>query len=537
MTFRLGWVPTLLVLGFLVPWEAACRPPAVAESPARREILVRFTDPPPHDVEIWAKEKLQANVVRRYASVPGLYLLRLPAEGPVATALEKIRRLPEVRYAERNKRVEPATVPNDTLFPSMWHPPKIDAPCAWHVTTGSRDVVVAVLDTGVDYYHEDFTLEDGSSNVLRTIPGCTDCGEECQLDVLDGDCDPMDNTGHGTQVAGVIGAIGNNVKGVVGVNWQVSLLACRFMGGVDEGNIGGAIACLDRVKKAKQAGMNVVATNNSWRVLDEDVADDPSMKSLYDAIEAQHESDILFVAAAGNGATKAYWGQTGTPDGQDSDLCPVWPAAFFLPNVIAVASMDYQDKPATDSHYGRATVHLWAPGVAVYTTAKGGGYDFANGTSFAAPQVAGAVALLKAASPELDWKAIKNLLLAGGTDVADGGLTITGKRLSLLGSLPGICQNARVQSRVRPTTKKICAAVGDKTLLAVIDINCQQSDGPVSVSVDSPGVTDTVILADDNGDGLYTGEWVPTSAGDYTLTFPNTDLVTAKVCAGACPCP
>jgi subtilisin family serine protease len=524
----------LLLLASLQPGRAVGQPPARAESPARREILVRFADRMPHDVEAWTRANLGAKVVRRYTSVPGLYLFRLRPGAGVAAAVQQARRLPGVRYAETNKRVEPLKIPDDPLFSSMWHLPTIDAPRAWDVTTGSPDVVVAVLDTGVDYDHQDLT-----SNLLRTIPGCTVCTEDCQLDVLDRDCDPKDVTGHGTQVAGVIGAIGNNQKGVVGIDWRVGLLACRFMGGPNEGDIGGAIACLDRVKKVKDAGTKVVATNNSWRVSEEDVSNDPSMESLRDAIDAQRESGILFVAGAGNGPTKAFWGPEETSPCQDSDLCPVWPAAFFLPNVIAVGSTMDQDQPANDSHFGRATVHLWAPGVAVHTTSKGGGYGTASGTSFAAPQVTGAVALVQTESPELDWKAIKNLLLAGGTDIEDAGPTITGKRLSLLGSLPQTCQNVHVRSRVRPTTKKICAAVGDKTLLAVISINCQQPDGPVSVSVDSPGVSDTVILADDDGDGLYMKEWVPTSAGDYTLTFPNTDLVKAKVCAGACasPCP
>jgi subtilisin family serine protease len=528
---RLAAALTVLVAGLPVGWQ-----PAAQESPVRREIFVRFHAPPPGDIARWARERLGvgAEVVRRYTSVPDLYLLRVPPGVDVPGAVGRARRLREVRYAERNKRVEPQKSPNEALFASntLWHLPMIDAPCAWHVTTGSREVVVAVLDTGVDAQHRDL-----ADNTVTALPGCSTCTDECQLDVLGGDCDPADEDGHGTQVAGVIGAVGNNGMDVVGVNWQVQLLPCRFIGSPGEGSIDGAIACLDRVAKARQDGMKVVATNNSWVVLEQDLADDERMDALRDAIDQQREQGILFVAAAGNGPVKARWGPAGTSDSQDSDLAPVWPAAFLLPNVIAVASVDKGEKPATDSHVGSATVHLWAPGAKVITTSKGGGHGTASGTSLAAPQVAGAVALLHAASRGLDWKAIKNLVLAGGTDVDDG-LTVTGKRLSLLGSLPGVCREARVRSRVRPTTQAICTVVGAKTLLAVISVNCEKPDGPVSVSVVDPnGVAQTVILSDPEGDGLFVEEWIPALAGDHTVTFTATDQVTATVCAHSCPCP
>src|SRR5262245_56367159 len=174
----------------------------------------------------------------------------------------------------------------------------IDAPEAWDITTGSANVVVATIDSGIDYNHEDL-----AANVFRNEADCNDNGFDDDGNGFADDChgiapilgtsDPMDDHSHGTHVAGTIGAVGNNGIGVVGVNWNVKLLACKMFDGDGNGTIAAAITCLDYIARMKDRGVNIVATNNSW-------SDNAFSAALLDAIQAHLERGILFIAAAGN---------------------------------------------------------------------------------------------------------------------------------------------------------------------------------------------------------------------------------------------
>jgi hypothetical protein len=364
---------------------------------------------------------------------------------------------------------------------------------------------VAVIDTGIDYTHPDL------SDNIWSDPVTSKHG----IDVVNNDSDPMDDNQHGTHVAGTIGAVGNNGIGVVGVNWTVRLMACKFLNASGSGTTDGAIACLDYVKTRKEQGVNVVATNNSW-------GGGGFSRSLYDAINAHLQAEILFIAAAGNSAL-------------DNDTALFYPASYFLPNVIAVAASTPTDALASFSNFGRRTVHLGAPGTDIPSTMPGNKYGTLSGTSMATPHVTGVAVLLKAQDSNRDWRAIKNLILAGGDGTASLANTITGKRLNAYGALT--CSDSIVLSRLRPIGTTITASAGTPIDLAALHINCGTPHGDVTVAVTSESsvtLTDNGAGADQAaGDGISSGQWTPGGPGVYTLTFlaDNTafDEVTVQV--------
>ncbi len=228
---------------------------------------------------------------------------------------------------------------------------------------------------------------------------------------------PSDVVGHGTHVAGTIGAIGGNATGVVGVNWQTSLMSLRILDEHNQGDSGAAIRAVNYAREMRERyrvdaagrvtdGANVRVLNNSWG--------QPGgyELSLETAIQDSYEAGILFVAAAGNGNILG--------NGVDNDKTPFYPASYNVPSVIAVAASDSSDRPAAFSNFGKTTVDLFAPGVGVRSTLPGGGYGSANGTSMASPHVAGTASLIWAALPEATVDEVKQAILSTVDPITNG---------------------------------------------------------------------------------------------------------------------
>ena len=516
----------------LAVWLVLLTCALAAAQPAPRHapdtILVRFKTAAPPWARTQAHALTGANVHRSFTLVEGLQVVRVPRGMTVKDAIERYQRDPAVLYAEPNWIVSHQASPNDPRFGEMWGlnntgqsggraDADIDAVEAWNLTTGSSNVVVAVIDTGVDCNHPDL-----AANMFRNTLDCNSNGidddgngriDDCVgIDAANNDSNPTDDNNHGTHVAGTIGAVGTNGVGVTGVNWNVRLMACKFLPATGSGSVGDAIECIEYVKLMKDRGVNIVATSNSW-------GGGGFSQSLFDAIDAHLQRGILFIAAAGNNSA-------------NNDTTPFYPAGYFLPNVISVAATTRTDALASFSNFGRHDRRSRRPGCRDPEHDAQQHLRVFSGTSMATPHVSGVAALLKAHDPTRDWRAIKNLILAGGDTIPALGNTITQKRLNAHGALT--CSNSPVFARRLPIGASVTGTVGTAVDLAALNINCASPNGNVVVTVEPGG--QTVTLLDDGlgtdqaaGDGIYTGRWVPTAVGTYTITFPGGDAITAQV--------
>jgi subtilisin family serine protease len=491
------------------------------------ELLVKFR-PGKLDKANTLHKRFNARKVRDFDNVKGLQLVRILNNASRSAAIAAYQSDPSVEYAEPNYLVTVSGVPNDPLLNQQWalhnlggaHSlagADIHAFEAWTSTVGSPNVVIAVIDTGVDYLHSDL-----AANIFNNTADCNSNGLDDDGNGYPDDChgintyantsDPMDDYGHGTHVAGIIGAVGNNGVGISGVDWQVKVLPCKFLNEQGYGSVEGAIGCLNYVQKLKQRGVNIVATNNSWGGFENSAA-------LNDAIAAQRDAGILFVVASGN-------------EFSNNDVLPVYPANIELSNVISVASTTSQDRVSDFSNVGRYTVHLGAPGDEILSTLPSNSYGLASGTSMAAPHVSGVIGLLKSKNSALNWKQLKNSLLSGGDSVGSLQDTITGRRLNAAGSLG--CSSAMVYSRLKPQGAPISVTVKQPLTISYANVNCASPTGPVQATIAE--TTETFNLRDDGvapdqtaNDGIWSGNWIPTSIGRYTINVSGGDSFAVEV--------
>ncbi|MFC5489944.1 S8 family serine peptidase [Dokdonella soli] len=342
--------------------------------------------------------------------------------------LSALRGDPNVIYAEPNYIVHANTVPNDPRFSELWGMRNIGqtilgvpgtvgadikAEPAWTVTTGTRSIVVGIVDTGIDYAHIDL-----SGNVWNNPGGIGGCGVGTHgFNAITKTCDPNDDHYHGTHCAGTIGALGNNNTGVVGVNWATSIMGLKFLDASGSGTTADAISAIDFAVNAKIAGVNVRVLSNSW-------GGGGFSQALLDEINKANANDILFVAAAGNAAT-------------NNDVTPHYPSSYNAPNVVSIAATDNNDGLASFSNYGATSVHLGAPGVDILSTQPGNLYQYLSGTSMATPHVAGAAALILSKST-LTTAQLKSTLLSSVDSIPSlAGKTSTGGRLNVCKGIPG----------------------------------------------------------------------------------------------------
>jgi subtilisin family serine protease len=305
---------------------------------------------------------------------------------------------PLVEVAEDN-------LPNDPYFVSQWalrnsgqnngkEKADIDAINAWLKTKGSRKIVVAVLDSGVDYLHTD--LIENNWQRPDSVPAYKDdelglFNDEHGFNSAENAGDPMDDNGHGTHCAGVVGAVGDNNEGIAGINWDVEIMPLKFLGKGGFGTTKNAIEAINYAIDRKKAGVNVRVISASW-------GSTQYSRALEDAIRKAGEEGILFVAAAGNSSA-------------NTDKTPHYPSSYKLPNVVSVAALDRFDQLASFSNYGPKSVHIAAPGKEIMSTWLKGNYREASGTSMATPQVSGVAALVLAVNPNLSVEELRERLL------------------------------------------------------------------------------------------------------------------------------
>lgn len=289
---------------------------------------------------------------------------------------------------------------NDPLSVSQWNIDNMDLRNAWQYSTGSRSVVVAIIDSGIDLNHQDL------KNNLWTNPGeiagdGIDNEGNGYIDDVHGwnfysnNNDIQDRYGHGTHIAGIIGAEGNNAVGVAGINWNVSLMALKFTDDRGIGYGGAAANAMSYIGMMKNVyGVNVVVANASWG------GGTGFSNILYGAINQLNDAGVVLTVAAGN-------------NGSDNDITLRYPSCYDSANIISVGALSsYTNGLVGFSNYGATTVDLAAPGSVIYSTIPYNNYGYMSGTSMAAPQVAGAVALLNAVKPGLSVSEVKAAIFA-----------------------------------------------------------------------------------------------------------------------------
>ncbi|NBX75355.1 MAG: hypothetical protein EBQ92_02285 [Proteobacteria bacterium] len=349
---------------------------------------------------------------RHYQFKSHALLLKMPdaiTKTDILAIVAALNEVESVDYAAPNGILKVSAVPNDPQFRNQADLNNIQAERAWDLTTGSHDVLVGIIDTGVDYRHPDLVQNiwtnvgetgiDIEGNDKRTN-GVDDDNNGYVDDVhgydfFNNDNDPMDDMGHGTHVAGTIGASGNNGIGITGLNWNVGIVPLKFIGADGSGSEADAVKAIEYATM-----MDIPITNNSWGGLGYN-------QVLKEAIRAYGEKGGLFVAAAGNNSV-------------DNDVVNCFPANYELDNIISVAAVDNQDNKPAFSNWGSQKVHIAAPGVDILSLAvSGSGETLArmSGTSMAAPHVTGAAALIKSVYPNSDYRDLKSRILFGGDPI------------------------------------------------------------------------------------------------------------------------
>lgn len=370
-------------------------------------------------------------------------------------------------------------MPNDQDFDKLWglyntgqtggaQNSDIHAPEAWDITKGSRDVTVAVIDTGVDYNHSD--LHENMWMNPGEVPGNGIDDDENGFvddvygwDFANNDNDPMDDNMHGTHCAGVIGAVANNGIGIAGVNWNVRIAALKFLDSDGYGALSDAAQALNYAVK-----MNIPITSNSW-------GGRGSVTILEEAFKNAGDNGVLSIVSAGN-------------SNRDVDIYPQYPAAYTFPNIISVAATDHNDSLAWFSNYGRSAIDVAAPGVNIFSTIPNNQYLYMDGTSMAAPYVSGAAALIKSYNKSLTNMEIKDVIM-NSVDPIDSmkDRLVSGGRLNIYRALKSI---------VSPPTPTPEPVIGELSVMVYNPSKQNQSNSIYTDFLLTNSGSTTVKLAD-----------------------------------------
>jgi thermitase len=409
------------------------------------ELLVKYKSGTSPENASRANEKIGARIVEKFTDFRW-QRVKLPEGLSVERALARYENMAEVESAQPNYYYHLLAAPNDPQFSSMYGLQKISAPAAWDFTTGSADTVVAVIDTGVKYNHEDL-----AANMWRNLGeingnGVDDDGngfvdDYYGYDFFYNDSDPMDENGHGTHTAGTIGAVGNNGLGVTGINWNVRLMAIKIYSPVGNDTTSAMlINAYNYVRMMKERGVNIRVTNNSYGGCNEACGYDQATK---DALDALGNAGILNVFAAGN-------------DSANNDNTPFYPASYTSPSVLSVAASTPDDLRSGFSNYGALSVDIAAPGSGILSTHSSLNYATISGTSMASPHAAGVAALLYSYNPNLSWQSLKATLL-NTVDLLPqwSGVVKTGGRLNAARALQNqtVCTFTAANNTITVPTK------------------------------------------------------------------------------------
>ncbi len=421
-----------LAFGFQGPQAQAANP---SSNYVANEVLVQYRDGTTAAQHAAARSQVQGERkehLRTQADGTSKLEVIVLRGGTVGNAIAALKNNPNVEFAEPNYIYTHDATATDTYFTngSLWgmygagttpaNQYGSNAAAAWAAgNTGSKAVYVGIIDEGIQFDHPDLSGQVWT-NPYDVADGRDNDGNGYVDDVRGWDFANGDNSiydggtrgsldDHGTHVSGTIGAKSNGT-GVVGVNWNTTLISGKFLGR-NGGTLANAVLAVDYFTDLKtRHGLNIVATNNSW-------GGGGYSQALYDAISRANNAGILFIAAAGNSGT-------------NNDTTASYPSNYDLPNVIAVAAIDKAGALASFSQYGAKTVDLGAPGVAVYSTTAYNLYESYSGTSMATPHVTGAAALYASVKPGATAAQIKNALLSSAVPTASlQGKTVTGGRL------------------------------------------------------------------------------------------------------------
>lgn len=369
---------------------------------SRPEVLVKFRSGVSSQTIEQITARFHDQIRDEIEAVPGLVAIDDPDNLEAAAIAGQYQAVAEVEYAEPNYEVSldqaasktnPAPV-NDPRLAGQWALAEIKAPQAWTTTKGGGDVVVAVLDSGVEYTHADLR------NNMWTRPASMKPYQDLDLGTVDdihgynalgNDGDPLDENGHGTNVAGIIGAECQNSVGICGVNWKTQIMPLKFINAGGFGYVADALEAINYAVDRKHAGVNIRVINASWGLT-------AHSRALEDVIRKAYDAGILFVAAGGS-------------SNRNNDVSPHYPAGYDIGNIISVATTDRNDALAPFSNYGAKSVDITAPGQDILTTALGNDYEQRSGTSMAAAVVTGVAALALSAQPDLSVDQLRSLLL------------------------------------------------------------------------------------------------------------------------------
>ncbi len=394
-----------------------------------KEILVRFNTSNLNETNyanITNKihQKVGSTVLKEFEEIKGLQLVKIPENMSLTEAIGIYLQNENVIYAESNYLYKQQTIPTDTGYSYQWGLPRINAPSGWDIATGSSSVIIAVVDSGIDTNHPDLKynlwvnkgeipgnkIDDDNNGYIDDVYG---------WNFEDGNNNVTDDNGHGTHVAGIIAASGNNTIGVSGVMWNATIMPLKFLDENGEGYISDAVSAISYATK-----MGAFIINCSW-------GGPTYSKALEDIIEA---SSALVICAAGNEVKS-----------ENIDISPNYPASYDSNNIICVAAVDKEDKICYFSNYGINSVDVAAPGSSIFSTLPGSKYGYMQGTSMATPYVSGLAGLIKSLRPELNALQVKYTILNNVDPVASlSGQILTGGVINVFKALTNIITDATV---------------------------------------------------------------------------------------------